>query len=149
MVVERSNEALVQVRVTKGPIRSPHPFPPATIVNAGAVLMFRGIVRPNEQRWDAIDSGETPIGGLEYQVYQPMTTRELLRLATTQLQQHDVLAVDVHHSDGFVAVGECSFILQVAGKHRGEAIRFMDEFIIEMKRHVPIWKVPRWQTKPT
>lgn len=114
--------------------------------------MFRGIVRPSEPKpsdFSAIDStevGEATIDGLEYQVYEPMTTRELTRLARQQQRKHGVVAVDVHHSCGFVAGGECSFVLQVAGKHRGEAIRFVDEFIIEMKRQVPIWKVPKWQS---
>lgn len=147
-MAERGDETLIQVRLTDGPIRSPHPFPPEGLQTAGAVLMFRGIVRPHEKHSEATDLIEDPIEGLRYQVYQPMTTRELARLASIQAREHGVLAVDVHHSEGFVAAGECSFILQVAGKHRGEAIRFMDEFIIEMKRHVPIWKIPHWRVKP-
>ncbi|TWU03293.1 molybdenum cofactor biosynthesis protein MoaE [Neorhodopirellula pilleata] len=149
---ERPIETLVEVRVTNGPIHSPYPFPPASIDNAGAVIMFRGIVRPNEKSIDVEDlnaAREKPIEGLKYQVYQPMTTRELTRLAAAQAQRHGILAVDVDHSEGFVAAGECSFVLQVAGEHRDEAIRFIDEFIVEMKRQVPIWKVPRWQISRT
>lgn len=140
----------IQVRLTEGPIESPHLFPPADIPVAGAVLLFRGVVRPHEVTVDrSSDDGEllspeASIDGLEYQVYEPMTTRELVRLAEQQGRKHGVLAVDVEHSHGLVAGGECSFVLQVAGKHRGEAIALVDEFIIEMKRQVPIWKVPRW-----
>lgn len=114
--------------------------------------MFRGLVRP----WEPTASSERqsaprqqPITGLEYQVYEPMTSRELMTLAQTHRAKHGVVAIDVEHSYGFVAAGECSFVLQVAGKHREEAIRLMDEFIFEMKQHVPIWKVPQWQARTT
>ena len=63
-------------------------------------------------------------------------------LAQAHHAKHGVSAIDVDHSYGFVAAGECSFVLQVAAQHREEAIRLMDEFIFEMKQHVPIWKVP-------
>lgn len=142
----------MQVRLTNGPIVNPQTFPPEGIEVAGAVVMFRGVVRPNESarpNEKAADDDERPIAGLKYEVYEPMTSLELTRLAETQATKHGVIAVDVEHSVGLVAAGECSFVLQVAGKHRGEAIRLMDEFIVEMKRHVPIWKVPVSKPDPT
>lgn len=129
-----ANVCPVQVRLTRGPIRSPHAFPPVGVEHCGAVIQFRGVVRASESN--------APIEGLEYQIYEPMTSRELQQLGERQRSRHGVTAVDVEHSFGFVAGGECSFVLQVASSHRTEAIRFVDEFIIEMKQHVPIWKVP-------
>ena len=113
--------------------------------------MFRGLVRPWETTASLetqLDPGQQLIDGLEYQVYEPMTSRELMTLAQDHRSKHGVLAIDVDHSYGFVAAGECSFVLQVAGKHRAEAIRLMDEFIFEMKQHVPIWKVPVLRDHP-
>jgi len=145
-----STEKHVRVRLTSGPIIAPAAFPPAELpaATAGAVLRFDGCVRGSEM--DDVASSENsgpqskPILGLEYQVYEPMTSRELQRLAERYAIKLDVLAVDVEHSHGFVANGECSFVLQVAARHRREGIVFVDEFIDAMKRHVPIWKVPRW-----
>lgn len=132
---------LVSVRLTDGPIVAPAGFAASSraAATAGAVLTFQGCVRGSEVIHDA---HAEPILGLEYQVYEPMTSREMQLLAHAHAVKHGVIAVDVEHSFGFVGNGECSFVLQVATAHRGEAIAFVDEFIDEMKRHVPIWKVP-------
>lgn len=151
MVDDSDSNVQVAVRLTSGPIVTPQSFPPEDIQNAGAVVIFRGLVRPWEllRPREPVASSETDsdpnqqrITGLEYQVYEPMTSRELVTLAQTHHSKHGVVAIDVDHSYGFVAAGECSFVLQVAAKHRAEAIRLMDEFIFEMKQNVPIWKVP-------
>ncbi|SMP46146.1 molybdopterin synthase subunit MoaE [Neorhodopirellula lusitana] len=140
----------IQIRLTKGPIHSPQAFPPISIENAGAVVTFRGVVRstekpPSEKPTDPAPGFEESIAGLQYQVYEPMTSQELHRLALQQCRQHGVLAMDIEHSFDFVAAGECSFVLQVASRHREAGIRCMDDFIAEMKRHVPIWKIPHWK----
>ncbi len=98
----------------------------------GAKVVFEGIVRPTE--------GGSPIKGLRYEAYEPMTSQELHRLATQILEKHSVLAILVEHSVGLVKAGEASFRLTVASAHRKEAIAAADEFIDEMKRQVPIWK---------
>lgn len=144
-MVDSTFDATVSVRLTAGPIVAPADFAASSraAATAGAMLTFQGCVRGSE----VIDNTqEEPILGLEYQVYEPMTSRELQRLANMQAAKHGVIAVNVEHSFGFVGNGDCSFILQVAAAHRREAIAFVDEFIDEMKRHVPIWKVPRRST---
>ncbi len=137
-------ETQVRVRLIDGPIselRSPTWVADViAAASAGAVLTFAGHVRDSEV---TEDNHTQPILGLEYEVYEPMTSQELTLLSRQHAIKHGVLAVDVQHSFGFVANGECSFVLQVASAHREEAIRFIDEFIREMKKHVPIWKVPR------
>ncbi len=137
-----STEPLICVRLTDGPIVTPANF--ALLLRdastAGAVITFQGWVRGSEI---IAATHAEPILGLEYQVYEPMTSRELHHLAHTHAITHGVIAVDVEHSFGFVGKGDCSFVLQVAAAHRREAINFVDDYIDEMKRHVPIWKVPR------
>ncbi len=138
----RSQDPLVRVRLTDGPIAEPAGFAAASraAAMAGAVITFQGCVRGSE----IIDETQSErILGLEYQVYEPMTSRELKDLAHVHAAKHGVIAVDVEHSFGFVGNGDCSFVLQVVAAHRREAIAFIDEFIDEMKRHVPIWKLPR------
>lgn len=140
-----AHEPVVRVRLTNGPIITPADFAASSraAATSGAVLLFQGCVRGSEVIHEA---REEPIVGLVYQVYEPMTSRELKILARAQAAKHGVIAVDVEHSFGFVGNGDCSFVLQVAAAHRREAIAFVDEFIDEMKRHVPIWKVARRST---
>lgn len=101
---------------------------------AGAVLVFEGVVRRRE--------GDRDIAALDYQAYEPMATNMLRQLAERICQDFDLLAVDVTHSRGRVAVGECSFRLVVRSRHRKEGLRAMDWFIDQMKQDVPIWKSP-------
>jgi len=122
----------VEVILTEGPIASVRPL---RAEGVGAIVAFEGVVRPTE--------GVEPIEGLLYEVYEPMTSRELRRLASELVGETGVVAVRVEHSFGLVPNGECSFLLQVAGWHREESLEFVREFIARMKREVPIWKVPR------
>ncbi|MBB3209654.1 molybdopterin synthase catalytic subunit [Rhodopirellula rubra] len=139
----QSTDATVRVRLSRGPIGLANPImlSQSQTAIAGAVMTFRGCVRSSEVDQDRASK---PILGLEYEIYEPMTSRELHRLAVQFATKFGVIAVDVEHSFGFVENGECSFVLQVVTSHRREAIAFIDEFIDAMKRHVPIWKVPRW-----
>lgn len=123
----------VQVRIHDGPLADSAPWRPA---DAGAVVSFEGIVRPME------DGRE--LATLHYEVYEPMTSRELRALAERVAKAHGLNALCVEHSRGAVAVGAVSFRLRVAAAHRKAALAAMDAFIDRMKRDVPIWKVPSW-----
>lgn len=124
--------ASVGVQLIEGPLeRSTAATPP---LGVGAWLVFDGVVRPEED-------GRL-LRALCYEAYEPMTTRELHRLAERTAERHGLLAVEVRHSVGVVAVGEVSFRLSVGGKHRAEAIAAADGFIAQMKRIVPLWKTP-------
>jgi len=144
----------VEVRLVDGPITAmlgrdssesgPDSRPLTRVAGslaAGAMIRFEGRVRPNEPSGDG---QQRVIAGLRYEVYEPMTTREMSRLGRALAVRHGVLGVLVQHSYGFVEVGECSFLLQVFSRHRAEGIMMMDEFITRMKQQVPIWKVPKW-----
>lgn len=123
--------AVVRVRLQDGPLRPKRIEHPAS---AGAVLVFEGVVRPNE-------SGRE-LASLAYEAYEPMTSREMTRLANRVAGEHAALAIHVEHSVGCVAVGEVSFRLSIASRHRAEGIAAVDKFIREMKRIVPLWKNP-------
>lgn len=116
------------------------PLPPAAAwccPAAGALLCFEGVVRP-------LEAGR-PLAALEYQVYEPMTTRQLHKLAEEIGRLHGLLAMRLEHSRGVIPAGQCSFRLQVASAHRAEALAAMEQFIARMKREVPIWKIPVWK----
>lgn len=123
----------VDIHIHEGPLPSPIPWHPD---GAGAVVVFEGIVRPSEEN--------RPLAALKYQVYEPMTTRELRRLAEAIGREYPLLAMRIEHSHGMVSAGQCSFRLHVAAAHRAEALAAMDPFITRMKQQVPIWKLPVW-----
>lgn len=123
----------IDIQIIAGPI---FPSQPWSIDGAGVILRFDGVVRPNENA--------KPIIALDYEIYSPMTERELNKLATAVLTDHDILALRVRHSCGRVPVGQCSFRLEIAAAHRKPALAAMDAFIDRMKREVPIWKLPVW-----
>ncbi len=120
--------ALVLIHV--GPLNGPPP--PFPCDGAGAIVCFEGRVR-------AIENGRT-IRGLCYEAYEPMAANMLAAIGEETVCQHGLIGLYVEHSKGLVLVGECSFRLQVAGRHRREALAAMSEFIDRLKRDVPIWK---------
>ncbi|MEI8195308.1 MAG: molybdenum cofactor biosynthesis protein MoaE [Phycisphaerae bacterium] len=108
---------------------------------AGALISFEGVVRP-------LEDGR-PLAALEYEAYEPMASRQLTQLAQRIQCEHGLLAIYVLHSRGRVEVGQISFRLVVAARHRREGIAALAAFIDDLKRLVPIWKTPVWPTHPT
>ena len=120
---------MVVASIQAGPLPAPRPF---SCAGAGAVVVFEGRVRPRE-------NGRA-IRGLCYEAYEPMARDMLLAIGQELLQAFGLVGLCVEHSQGLVLVGECSFRLQVAGRHRQESLAAMGEFIDRLKRDVPIWK---------
>jgi len=120
----------VLASIHAGPLNHlPQPF---SCDGAGAVVCFDGIVRPTE-------NGRT-IRGLEYEAYEPMARNLLVEIGEELVRRYDFVGLFVEHSKGFVEVGDCSFRLQIAGRHRQESLAAMSEFIDRLKQDVPIWK---------
>lgn len=110
---------------------------------AGAALRFEGIVRRGEPRES--DAGrEHDLVAIDYQTYDPMAERELVKLSHSVVERHGLLGLVALHSRGRVKVGEVSFVLMVESAHRAEALAAMGEFIDLLKQDVPIWKRPVW-----
>lgn len=122
----------VHVSILDGPLPGASREESAPV--AGAVLVFEGIVREDEDG--------RKIDALDYQAYEPMAQTMLERLARHAVESHGLLGMQVEHSRGRVPVGECSFRLTVTAPHRKQALLAMDEFIDALKRDVPIWKRP-------
>ena len=130
----------IEQQILSGPLPAARVWRPS---GAGAVVSFEGVVR-------ATEAGHQ-LAGLDYEVYEPMTSRQMYRLAEATCSQFRLIALAVVHSEGFVAVGACSFRLWTAAAHRQPALAAQDHFIDVMKREVPIWKHPIWasETAPT
>lgn len=125
----------VSVAIVRGPL--PQADTPVMPSGAGAVIVFEGIVRPDE---DGL-----PIVALDYEAYRPMADDELERIAERLVDAQGLMAIRVEHSVGRVPVGQCSFRLTIASAHRKEALAAMDQFIDALKVDVPIWKQPAFK----
>lgn len=104
----------------------------ATGPNTGASFLFTGHVRDEE-------NGES-IGGLIYESYDPMAIREMHRLAEEIARDQPVQNVVIRHRTGSIRVGEIAIAIVAHGRHRREALTFVEEFLNRLKQDVPIWK---------
>jgi molybdopterin synthase catalytic subunit len=98
----------------------------------GALLEFQGIVR-------GIEDGAT-IGGLLYEIYQPMAERMIRRIVEELNVKHPCQAFHVVHRHGLVPVGEAAIYVRIEARHRLEAIKMLELFMDRLKAEVPIWK---------
>ncbi len=124
----------ISVQISDGPLprTAGAGAPVSASETGGADVSFEGVVR-------ALEKGQ-PISALNYEIYEPMATRELHRLATEIVRKFGLIHLYVDHSRGRVPVGQCSFRLRVVGAHRAEALQAMAAFIDRLKQDVPIWK---------
>lgn len=98
----------------------------------GAVVEFAGVVRGEE------DGAEIP--GLHYEAYESMARAQIERILAELAVPHPCESVEVSHRIGYVPVGEPAIVVRIKARHRGEAFRMLEEFMIRLKRDVPIWK---------
>ena len=118
-----------EVALMSGPLSSISPETPS---GAGAIVEFFGNVRP-------LENGER-IDGIEYEAHREMAEHQLRKVAQEAAERFDLLAIQLHHCVGFVAVGETSLFLRVAAAHRGAAFEASRWIVDELKKRVPIWK---------
>jgi molybdopterin molybdotransferase len=120
----------IEIQLTTAPIAK-EILPPTSGV-AGAWLEFRGIVRGEENG--------AKISALEYEAYLEMAEREIRRLLKIISARHPCLTATVIHRVGIIPVGETAIYVGVAGRHRGEVLTLLAEFMDRLKQDVPIWK---------
>ena len=95
-------------------------------------LSFRGLSV-------ASNDGAT-IGGLLYEIYQPMAERMIRRIVEELDAEHPCHAFHVVHRHGLVPVGEAAIYVRIEASHRSEAIKMLELFMNRLKAEVPIWK---------
>lgn len=105
---------------------------------AGAVVSFTGCVRNREV--------ERPLVALEYEAFPAMAIRQFERLLDQAEEKWPLESVDVVHRTGLVRAGEPSVWIRVVSPHRAEALAACGWILDEMKRVVPIWKRPIWNS---
>lgn len=125
----------VRVSIVDGPVPPLVRHDPAADV--GSLLVFEGIVRGRE--------GDREVMALSYEVYEPMASRVLTRLAEQLAERHGLTSVLVEHSRGVVPVGSPSLRVVIESEHREESLAAMSALIDQLKKDVPIWKMPVWR----
>ena len=100
--------------------------------DCGGVVLFLGTVRDSHE-------GQ-PVESIEYNAYESMARKEMLKIVQDTRAKHPVTAVALVHRTGRVAAGEASVALAVASKHRAEAFEAARHIIDTLKQTVPLWK---------
>lgn len=99
---------------------------------AGAVVVFHGTVRNR--------TADRRVTHLEYEAYPAMALSELKRIGTEVAKVHGLLGIACAHRIGRLNIGDTAVVLAVSSPHRKAALDAIDDFIVRMKRDVPIWK---------
>ena len=77
---------------------------------------------------------------LEFESYEPMATKELIKIAETAKLKWPLLKVVVHHRTGTLQVGDVPVVIAVSTPHRTAGFEACQYIIDSLKETVPIWK---------
>ena len=99
---------------------------------AGAVLLFYGVVRDN-------NLGRR-VDHLEYDAYPEMATGVMAQIADEAREKWDLTGIAVHHRTGRLEIGETSLLVAIASAHRREAFEAGLWLVDRFKEVVPVWK---------
>jgi molybdopterin synthase catalytic subunit len=127
------------VLITLGPEPVPE-IPPADSGAWGAQVCFYGRVRDTENG--------RPLSGIEYTAYPAMAQAEMERMTAALQAEFGAHPVRLHHRTGFVANGEASLLIAVAGRHSAESFALCEEYVRRLKISVPVWKHPVYRENP-
>jgi molybdopterin synthase catalytic subunit len=122
----------IALELTRDPIARPQPWPVPFGPETGALAEFFGMVRETE--------GADKISSLEYEAYEAMAEKVMREKIALLEKKHPCQAVRIVHRLGVVRQGESAIYVGVQARHRGEAFLFLQDFMDELKRDVPIWK---------
>jgi len=118
---------------TREPIARPQIWDAPFDSETGSLAEFYGMVRETE--------GEEKISGLRYEAYVSMAEKVMREKIADLGKRHPCQAVRVVHRLGFVPKGESAIYVGVRSRRRQEGFLFLQEFMDEFKKDVPIWKM--------
>lgn len=129
-------ETTPQVLFIEGAIKSKHiesvlkGFSKA--IHTGAHQIFLGQVRAD------IIEGQT-VTGIDYSMYPEMAEKVLKQIIDDAVSKFDVDQIVIHHSVGFVEVGEVCLFVAVSSGHRKACHAAIDFCVETLKKEVPIF----------
>jgi molybdopterin synthase catalytic subunit len=105
------------------------PFDPET----GSLVEFYGVVRETE--------GAAKISSLRYEAHASMAEKVMREKIAGLEKKHPCQAIRIVHRLGRVPKGESAIYVGIQSRHRREGFLFLQEFMDEFKKDVPIWKL--------
>ena len=123
----------IDIALTWEPIARPQtwnvPFDPET----GSLVEFYGVVRETE--------GAAKISSLRYEAYTSMAEKVMREKIANLERKHPCQAIRIVHRLGLVPKGESAIYVGIQSRHRREGFLFLQEFMDEFKKDVPIWRL--------
>jgi molybdopterin synthase catalytic subunit len=123
----------IDIALTEEPIARPQTWPVPFDPETGSLVEFYGIVRETE--------GAAKISSLRYEAYASMAEKVMREKIAILEKKHPCQAIRVVHRLGLVPKGESAIYVGIQSRHRREGFLFLQEFMDEFKKDVPIWKL--------
>lgn len=123
----------ISIEFTQEIIPRPQPWSVPFGTETGSLVEFYGIVRETE--------GEESISSLHYEAYTTMAEKVMREKIAVLEKKHPCQAIRVVHRLGTVPRGESAIYVGIQSRHRREGFLLLQEFMDELKKDVPIWKL--------
>jgi len=123
----------ISIELTEQPIERPQVWNVPFNFEIGSLVEFYGIVRETE--------AEAKIPSLRYEAYASMAEKMMRGKITLLEKKHPCEAIRIVHRLGVVPKGASAIYVGIQSKHRREGFLFLQEFMDEFKKDVPIWKL--------
>jgi molybdopterin synthase catalytic subunit len=120
------------IKIVTGPIDHQRILESVESPEAGAVVLFDGMVR-NHARGRKVSH-------LFYESYVPMALKELEKICAKASDKWPIRAISIIHRVGRIEIGESSVLIAVSSAHRSDAFEACRFAIDRLKMTVPIWK---------
>ena len=124
----------IEIILSEEPIARPQVWNVPYSLETGSLVEFFGMVRETE------DSAKIP--ALRYEAYASMAEKVMREKIELLEKKHACQAIRIVHRIGVVPKGESAIYVGIQSKHRREGFLFLQEFMDEFKKDVPIWKSP-------
>jgi molybdopterin synthase catalytic subunit len=123
----------ITIELTREPIARPQTWSVPLDLETGSLVEFYGIVRETE--------GTAKIPSLRYEAYASMAEKVMREKIAALEKKHPCQAIRIVHRLGIVPKGESAIYVGIQSRHRQEGFLFLQEFMDEFKKDVPIWKL--------
>lgn len=122
----------IEIVLTPEPIARPQAWEAPASAETGSLVEFYGIVRETE--------GADKIPALHYEAYTSMAEKVMREKIDALQEKYPCQAIRIVHRLGSIPRGESAIYVGIQSKHRRESFLFLQEFMDEFKKDVPIWK---------
>jgi molybdopterin synthase catalytic subunit len=122
----------IEIVLTTDAIARPQEWRVPASLETGSLVEFYGMVREIE------DAEKIP--ALHYEAYASMAEKVMREKIAALSAKHPCQAIRIVHRLGAVPAGEGAIYVGIQSKHRRESFLFLQEFMDEFKKDVPIWK---------